>query len=255
MLPPKPFERPEPNELWQVDHKGPIEVGRMRASTFTVLDDKSRCCLCYEIVPDLTMQTAWGVLWKLFGKVGLPKSILCDNAFGGTHRSLGLSWFDAHCVRLNILPIHGRPYHPQTQGKVERFHGTLERELLGVAARRDNIEHFKEDVEQFRVTYNTLRPHEALGDEPPILHWKPSDRPRPKTLPEVTYPSGAITRTVSFAGDFRYRNARVLVGRSLTGQKVRIEPREQDAAVYYSWKLLRAIPNELLKGVRSDKLI
>jgi hypothetical protein len=68
--------------------------------------------------------------------------------------------------------------------------------------------------------------------------------PDPATMPgEVTYASDAITRRVSFAGDFRYHNARIVVGRGLTGQTCRIEPREHDIAVFYSWKLLRIIPS------------
>jgi transposase InsO family protein len=253
--PPRPFERSFPNELWQIDHKGAIEVARQRVCPLTVLDDYSRYCLCFTPVPDVTMQTTWDVLWGLFERFGLPESILCDNAFGGAHHSMGLSWFDANLVRLNIKPIHGRPYHPQTQGKVERFHGTVERELIEFDARRDSFQHFEQDVQRWRTTYNTIRPHEALGDLPPVVRWKPSTRPRPATLPEAIYPPDAITRTVSFAGDFRYHNARILVGRSLSGEKVRIEPRDQEIAVYYSWKLLRVIPNQLLKGPRCDKMV
>jgi transposase InsO family protein len=251
VLPAKPFERSSPNELWQVDHKGPIEVARQRVIPLTVLDDHSRYCLCFAPVEDLTVQNTWNLLWGLFESFGLPDSILCDNAFSAP---IGLSWFDARLVRLGITPLHGRPHHPQTQGKVERFHGTIEREFVGFNARRDTLEHFKEDCQQFRMMYNTIRPHEALDDLPPIARWRFSNRQRPAKMPErVDYPPGSITRRVSFAGDFRYRNARILVGRGLTGQTMRIEEREQDIAVYYDWKLVRVIPQSALGGPRSDK--
>jgi transposase InsO family protein len=250
-LPPKLFERSLPNELWQLDHKGPIEVARQRVFPLTVLDDYSRYCLCFAPVDDLTVQTTWNLLWGLFGKYGLPDSILCDNAFSAP---IGLSWFDARLVRLGIRPIHGRPRHPQTQGKVERFHGSAEREFIGFNARRDTREHFIEDCEQFRMTYNTIRPHEALDDLPPIARWQSPIRQRPPKMPEQPeYPPGLITRRVSFAGDFRYRNARILVGRGLTGQIMQIEEREQDIAVYYDWKLVRVIPQSALGGPRSHK--
>src|SRR5204863_10070750 len=104
--------------------------------------------------------------------------------------------------------------------------------------------------------YNTLRPHEALGDLPPLTRWRPSERRRPDAMPtDVSYPPDAITRRVSIAGDFRYRNARIVVGRGLAGQTCRIEPSDRDIAVYYSWKLLRVIPNDLLGGPRSDRII
>jgi transposase InsO family protein len=252
---PQCFERTEPNELWQLDHKGPLEVARQRLTPLTVIDDHSRYCLCFCPVADVTMQTAWRVLWELMGQMGMPHSILCDNAFGGTHHGMGLSWFDARLVRLGIHPVHGRPYHPQTQGKVERLHGTIERELIGFDARRDSFEHFQEDAERWRMRYNILRPHEALGDSPPIGRYKPSTIKRPGALPEIEYPPCSITRRVSEAGDLRYRNARVAVGRSLVGQSVRIEQRERDVAVWYAWKLLRIIPNDQLPCGRSDKTV
>ena len=252
-VPAQSFERAAPNELWQLDHKGAIEVARQRVMPLTVLDDHSRYCLCFCPLGDVTIGSVWTVLWRLFDEVGLPESILCDNAFSG---HIGLSSFDAALVRLDIRPLHGRPYHPQTQGKVERLHGSVQRELIDFDARRDDLNHFKEDCERWRRTYNTLRPHEALDDQPPVLRWRPSSRKRPATMPgEVTYASDAITRRVSFAGDFRYHNARIVVGRGLTGQTCRIEPREHDIAVFYSWKLLRIIPNTLLAGGRSDKII
>ena len=250
--PPRPFERSKPNELWQLDHKGPVEVARMRVCPLSVIDDHSRYCLCFTRVPDLTVRTAWDVLWGLFERFGLPDELLCDHAFAAP---IGLSWFDARLVRLDVRPAHGRSYHPQTQGKVERFHGTAQRELIDFDARRDTFEHFDADCERFRTTYTTLRPHEALGDLPPIVRWRASSRPRPPTLPEVSYPAGAITRRVSHAGDVRYRNARIAVGRGLAHETVRVEEREQDVAVYYAWKLVRAVPQPLLGGPRSDKMV
>ena len=251
--PPPPtqfFERGAPNELWQPDHKGPIEVARQRVWPLSVLDDYSRYCLCFQRVCDTGHQATWDLLWQLFERYGLPDSILCDNAFAAP---VGLSWFDARLVRLQIRPMHGRPYHPQTQGKVERFNGTAKRELLDFSARRDSFEHFDEDAERFRMVYNTIRPHEALGDVPPIARWKSSVRLRPPHLPEVSYPPGTITRRVSQVGDFHYRNARIMVGRPLARQQVRIEERQADIGVYYCWKLVRVIPNEKLGGPRSNK--
>src|SRR5689334_20581342 len=115
------FQRPAPNDLWQIDHKGPIQVERRKLLPLSILDDHSRYCLAFEPLEDRTMARAWTVLWNVLGDVGLPNSILTDNAFNtmGIDRPVGLSWFDARLIRLGIRPIHGRPYHPQTQGKVE----------------------------------------------------------------------------------------------------------------------------------------
>ncbi len=246
------FERSAPNQLWQMDHKGNVEIGRQKYNPLVILDDHSRYCLRMTPVMDKTVATAWSILWDLLGEVGMPESILTDNAFSAER---GLSWFDSRLVRLNIHPIHGRPYHPQTQGKVERFNGTMDRELIHLTARRDRLEHFCCDSERFRRTYNTIRPHESLGDEPPASRWMPSPRSRPSQLPEVSYPDGSVLRKVSQVGDAYYLNRRILVGRCLGGQYVRIDDRGNEIAIYYCWKLIRVLGPDQLGPPRCYKQI
>src|SRR5688500_15548212 len=131
----------------------------------------------------------------------------------GTARPAGISAFDARLVLLGIRPSHGRPYHPQTQGKVERLNGSSVRELIDFNARRDCREHFEADCRAWRGVYNTLRPHEALGDLPPVERWRPSPRPRPRELPEVAYGPGAVLRTVSCTGVISFNGRSILCGR------------------------------------------
>ena len=214
------FERPGPNELWQVDHKGPFEVQRKRLAPFTVLDDHSRYCLAFRPCGDKTMATAFDILWGLFADAGLPDAILSDNAFNTTGVAApGLSWFDSRLIRLGIKPLHGRPYHPQTQGKCERFHGSAVREFIFHHARRDDLAHFEQDAERWRGVYNALRPHEALGDRPPAERWRPSNRKRPGKLPEPQYAAGQITRTIHDCGEVYFKGYCFLVGRSLAGDQ------------------------------------
>lgn len=243
--PPQRFERPGPNELWQLDFKGPLEVQRRRVSPLAVLDDHSRYCLLLRPCTDQTYATVQAALWEAFGEVGLPEALLCDNAFAARNTAVGLSAFDAWLIRLGIRPIHGRPYHPQTQGKLERFNGTLARELWPTA-RRDLLAHFAVDLERWRPVYNALRPHESLGDEPPAFRWRPSPRPRPATVPEVSYPAGSELRVVGQAGDIRWRRARVLIGQGLAGQRVRVAEAEGHLEVYYGPHRVRHIATALL---------
>jgi transposase InsO family protein len=232
--PPQRFERGAPNELWQCDFKGRLEVARRRVYPLTVLDDHSRFLLALRPCPDQAMATARAALWDAFGEFGLPEALLCDNAFGARLGTPGLSWFEARLLRLGARPLHGRPYHPQTPGKVERLHGTLEREL-GPRARRDTLAHFAADLDAWRAgVYNPLRPHEALGDVPPLARWRPSPRPRPAALPPVGYPPGAAVRTVGAVGDIRWRNYRILVGRGIAGERVRVEEADGEAVVVYA---------------------
>lgn len=249
------FERATPNELWQVDHKGPLEVGRTKLMPLTVLDDHSRYLLAFKPLTDRTMSSAFTVLWDLFGEVGLPASILCDNAFailggGGAGAVGGLSWFDAQLVKLGIHPIHGRPYHPQTQGKVEALHGSVMRELILRDARRDRIDHFRQDCDRWRGVYNTQRPHEALADDVPLSRWRPSERKRPATLPTVEYASDAVLRKVFAPGLITWRHCRIRVGAGLIGEHVRIDEGDRQTRVYYAFKQIRELDHAQLTRER-----
>lgn len=242
------FERPRPNQLWQLDFKGPTEVHRQRVTPLSVLDDHSRFLLALTPCTDCTMKTAWNVLWELMGRVGMPEAMLSDNAFSSRfHNHGGLSWFDSMLVRTGIRSLHGRPYHPQTQGKVERFHGTVERELYP-RVRRDSFEHFRQDLDHWRSrVYNTIRPHEALGQLPPISRWRPSPRTRPTTLPQVQYHADAVLRKVTNPGLIQWHRCRIRVGAGLIGQYVRIEERDRQIAIFYAWKEIRCLDHHQIQ--------
>jgi transposase InsO family protein len=251
--PPQRFERDQPNELWQVDFKGPIQVDRHKLMPLSILDDCSRYLLAFEPCGDVKMASAWTVLWETFGQVGLPLQLLCDNGFStmGTSRPAGISWFDAQLIRAGVRPSHGRAYHPQTQGKVERLHGSAMRELVGFDARRDNKEHFVEDCRRWRNVYNNIRPHEAVDDHPPATRWIPSPRKRPATLPEAMsfYPADATLRTIGSSGTISFRGCQILCGKGIAGQRVRIEERDTELAVFYCWKEFRTLSHDqLIKG-------
>lgn len=243
--PPQFFVRREPNELWQCDHKGPLEVERRRVHPLTILDDCSRYLFPVRACLDVGMKTAFAVLWDVFGEFGLPQNMLCDNAFGSNFTVPKTpSWFDSQLIRLGIRPIHGRPYHPQTQGKVERLNGTFEREVWP-HVRRDSVEHFELDVNRWRSeVYNLLRPHEALGDRPPLSCFRPSPRPRPERLPEIVYETGAVLRKVSAGGDVSWKGYHILAGAGLVGQWVRIEDRGSEVALFYAWKEIRTLARQ-----------
>ena len=242
---PQRFERPSANELWQLDFKGPVEVERRRVAPLAVLDDHSRYLLCLRPCADMTYATVQAVLWEVFGDVGLPEQVLRDNAFSARDTAVGLSAFDARLIRLGIRPAHGRPFHPQTRGKVERLNGTLQREVWPTA-RRDRLAHFAADLERWRPIYNAVRPHEALGDEPPACRWRPSPRRRPDTLPEVSYPAGSELRVVGQGGDVRWHRSRVLVGQGLAGQRVRVVDGGAQVEVYYGPHRVRCVATALL---------
>jgi transposase InsO family protein len=242
------FERSQPNQLWQLDFKGYVEVERQRIYPLTILDDHSRFLLALACGTDQTMARAWNVLWDAFGDYGLPDALLCDNAFGSS--GPGVSWFEARLMRLGIRALHGRPYHPQTQGKVERLHGTLEAEVFPRLP-RDNLSRFAAALEHWRgAVYNVCRPHEALGDVPPVGRWRPSLRPRPRTLPVVAYPAGSVLRRVSSGGEVRWRCAKLLAGHGLVGEWVRVEETDAAVGLWYGPYRIRQIPLDQLSQSR-----
>ncbi|MDR3537720.1 MAG: DDE-type integrase/transposase/recombinase [Acetobacteraceae bacterium] len=123
------FEHAAPNDLWQMDFKGWFDLDRGRCHPLTVLDDHSRYALEIGACGDEQGQTVRARLEAVFGRYGLPLRILSDNgppwgsAGHGEHSRLSVWLTD-----LGIGVSHGRPYHPQTQGKDERFHRTLKAE-------------------------------------------------------------------------------------------------------------------------------
>lgn len=247
------FERPVPNDLWQLDHKGPIEIERVKHHPLTVVDDHSRFCLCFEPLKEKSLAFAWPLLWDCFGEYGLPEAILSDGAFAD--RGTGISLFDQRLLRLGIRPIHGRPYHPQTQGKVERLHGTLVWELMAAGARTDSMAHFLIDRDRWQSTYNLLRPHEALGDSPPITRYTPSRRRRPQEIPPMGYEPETLLRRVSQVGDVRYHRARVAVGRGLARQQVKLVETQTHLEVYFGPQVVRVIALDQLAGRRLNQIV
>jgi transposase InsO family protein len=249
--PPQRFERSAPNQLWQVDFKGPLAGAPAPRYLLTVLDDHSRYLLALALCPDQTMATAWGVLWDVFGAAGLPAAVLSDNGFAPRGPSAGgLSWLEARLLRLGVEAIHGRPYHPQTQGKAERLHRTLEDEVLPRLDWSRPEPEVAGQLGRWRAeVYNALRPHEALGNQPPASRWYASERRRPARLPEVCYPGGTPTRKVMQRGEISWRGYELLVGAGLTGERVGVQQRGEEVVLLYGTRELRRLPAEqLVKG-------
>jgi hypothetical protein len=92
---PRQFERSRPNELWQLDLRGPLEVARRRVTPLSALDDHSRDLLGMRPCTDMTFATVQAALWELFGDFGLPEQLLCGDAFSTARNSgVGLTSFE-----------------------------------------------------------------------------------------------------------------------------------------------------------------
>lgn len=217
------FEAAAPNHLWQMDFKGPIETEARPCFALTVLDDHSRFNVCLAICPDQTRETVQSQLVQAFRLYGLPDCILSDNGPPwGSHQD-GARRFTrlaAWLMRQGIFVSHGRPAHPQTQGKDERFHGTYARELLASRLSWHSPDELGNASEGWRELYNWQRPHEALANEPPGSRYRPSLRPYSEVLHAIDYPASDLVRQVSQGGLISFGRRKYRVGRAFTGQPV-----------------------------------
>lgn len=230
----KRFEHEAPNLLWQMDFKGHFALTDSRAQRchpLTVIDDHSRFNICLVACSAETAEQVENALTRAFREYGLPERITCDNGapWGTTGRDT-LSALEVWLLRLGIRVGHSRPYHPQTQGKDERFHRTLKRELIDRFG-FNSIERCQAGFNHWRNIYNLIRPHRSLGEIPPISRYRPSGRRFPNTLPPIEYDDGDEVRKVKSSGQISYRHHRFFVGEGLKGQLVAVRPTATDGVL------------------------
>jgi hypothetical protein len=128
--------------------------------------------------------------------------------------------------------------HPQTQGKVERFHGELERALqLRGAPRREP----QAWLDAYRWEHNHVRPHEALGMRTPATLWRKSERSYDAQPPRWEYPMGAKVLKVDCQGKLDAYGRRWIISRALAGERVYLQAVEQRVLVYYCRTLIREL--------------
>ena len=229
------FEAEQPNDLWQMDFKGHFQTGAGRCHPLTVLDDHSRFNLCLAACPNERAETVREALIGVFRCYGLPERMLMDNGSPwGSDWEHRHTWLTAWLIHLGITVGHGRPYHPQTPGKDERFHRTLKQDLLARYTDWLDLCQVQQAFDPYRHFYNHKRPHQAIGDLPPASRYKPSNRPFPDTLPAIEYETGDEVRKVQQQGRISFRGRELLVSKAFTGEPVALRAREDGVwNVYY----------------------
>lgn len=229
------FERASPNELWQMDFKGHFAIHSGRCHPLTALDDHSRYNLVLAACGNEQGETVRGHLVVAFRHYGLPLAMLTDGGPpwsdpGGDPYTRLSVWL----MRLGIRVLHGRPRHPQTQGKEERFHRSLKAEVLSGRSYRDNAD-CQRAFDRWRPIYNFERPHESLGMATPGQHYRPSSRAFPETLPPIEYAPGDQVRKVDGDGFFSFRNRPWRLSKALRGDTIALRATAEDGifAVHY----------------------
>lgn len=245
------FERASPNELWQMDYKGHFALVSGRCHPLTVLDDHSRYNLVLRACSDQREATVKAALADAMRRYGMPGAILADNgppwgSYGqdGNWTKLGV-WL----LRLGIRLTHGRPGHPQTQGKEERFHRTLAVEAIGTR-QFPGVADAQAAFDAWREVYNHRRPHDALDLATPATRYAPSPRSFTEHPAPVEYGPGDQVRRVGTDGRIGYRGKGVHVGKAFAGEPVAIRPTTADGvmAVYYAHQPIRELDLRLPEG-------
>jgi transposase InsO family protein len=231
------FEHEYPNSLWQMDFKGDfptLETGR--CAPLTVLDDHSRFNIVLAACSRMTTQVVQSELERAFRCYGLPARINTDNGapWGSPSAPGQITELAVWMIRLGIHVSYSRPYHPQTNGKDERFHRSLKAEVLERHAFTTHA-HVQRELERWRHVYNTERPHEALGMATPMTRYKPSPRVMPDHLPEPEYGPGDEVLRVNSNGVVRFRGERLRLSIALKGLYVAARPRDDEDGIIEFW--------------------
>lgn len=229
------FEREQCNDLWQMDFKGDFLLGDgSRCFPLDILDDHSRFCI--QITPKSSASGVKESVILAFQEYGLPNSILTDNGAQFSGFRGGYTQFERWLMDLDVLPIHGRIMHPQTQGKIERFHRTMKAEALRTTPA--NLEHARRLLEDWRWRYNEIRPHEALGQKPPASIYHPSAREYAQPQ-EFVYDEGARMVKVNNWGYLRFGPIQVYLSETMKDTYLEIKPGDGDSfrVIYRNYQI------------------
>jgi len=163
----KRWERPAPMQLWQMDIVGGVLVGGREYKLVSGVDDHSRFCVIATVVPRATARAVCGAFARALATYGIPEQVLTDNGkqFTGKYSRPRPSevLFDRICRKNGIEHLLTKPRSPTTTGKVERWHQTLQNELLHEQqAPFASLAAAQTAVDAWRAEYNHTRPHQSL---------------------------------------------------------------------------------------------
>jgi len=236
-----------PNDVWTADHKGSFRTGdRAFCVPLTISDAMSRFQLELQATTSTSFDAAWPHFEHAFRVYGLPARIRSDNGTPFASNGLGgLTRLSAWWVRLGIVPERIEPGCPEQNGRHERFHLTLDQKV-GI---RSSLAAQQRAYDRFRIEYNHVRPHEALGMRTPADVYEPSPRPYPRKLPEVEYPSHFEVRSVRSDGTVKWQGDLMYVSEALVGEPVGLERISE-----HEWRLCFSFLDLAVYDEKSRKL-
>jgi transposase InsO family protein len=235
------FVFPRPNDCWQIDATHWHLADGTIVEIIDILDDHSRVCVAAVAVASCTSARAWNTFEQASSQWGLPARMLSDNgtSFNASRRGATVT-FEANLHALGITTIASTPAHPQTCGKIERFHQTLKKWLAKQPAAR-TLRELQAQLDTFVDHYNHHRPHRSLNAATPASIWAASPRAVPADYPITTKATIARNVIVAPNGHIRIDNYQVNIGVEYAGLTVTAIINGIDCIIFWDNQLVRAL--------------
>jgi len=230
------FERERPNELWQMDFKGEYVLrGGGCCFPLSIVDDHSRFSVGLFGLTSTSYQGVRGCVIRTFQEYGVPEAMLMDHGvpWWGTANRLGLTRLSVELMEQGIQLYYSGVGHPQTQGKVERFHRTLSAGIRHRGGPPQEFAKWGPLLKAFREEYNQVRPHEALQMQVPAQRYKPSRRHYQTHPRSWDYEDTVQVRLVGASGNVKWQGKAYFVSNALSGKWVGVEAVEEKLLVRY----------------------
>lgn len=209
-----------PNDVWSIDFKGQFMLGNgTLCYPLTVTDNFARMVLGLLALNSTATDPVRAYMERVFCDYGLPMAMRSDNGTPFASRGvLGLSALSAWWLSLGITHERIERGHPEQNGRHERMHLTLKEETARPGGKDMAEQQLR--FEDFRATFNHVRPHEALGQTPPAEHYRPSPRQKPTGKVVLNYDHCDLKRPVRATGAIRMSHGDVYVGQALAHHSV-----------------------------------
>ena len=248
------FQKEHCNEMWQTDFKGDFVMANgKRCFPLDIIDDRSRFLI--RIVPsESTGNIVIPTFESAFYEYGLPLSVLSDNGGQFVGLKQGYTHFEKWLMCHDILPLHGRVRHPQTQGKIERFHRTLNCELLKHYTFAD-INDANVSIQNWREKYNNIRPHEALNMLTPAEVYTESNREYNPTIKKYDYSGTYPIKKVNCKGYISFENQRLYFSETFIGEYIEFRPNPLGDSFFACFRNFRIAEFDPVSGIRLNRFI
>jgi transposase InsO family protein len=236
------FAREQCNELAQMDFKGEYTLARAKCYPLSLLDDCSRYLHGLWPLPSTGGAGVKQTLEAYFKEQGVPLSLLMDHGtpWFSTTNQQGLTWVSVWLLKQGVILRYSGVGHPQTQGKVERFHQTLKRRTRH-RGEPTTMGEWERWAVEFRQEYNHERPHESLDNRTPGEVYQPVNLRPYQARPAAWEYSGGEVRRLNTQGLLYYRQQRYFVSEALAEELVRVDELDGKLVVTFRHMTVREI--------------